>query len=46
MSDKMVIGTGEPSDKCMLMAQYCIKKQFPLIGRLHSTLMQEEVEIT
>ena len=29
----------------MLMAQYCIKKQFPLIGGLHSTLMQEKVVI-
>ena len=27
------------------MAQYCIKKQFPLIGELYSTLMQEKVVI-
>ena len=44
VSDKMIIESGELSDN-MLMAQYCIKKQFPLIGGLHSTLMQEKVVI-
>ena len=29
----------------MLMAQYCIKKQFPLTGGLHSILVQEKVVI-
>ena len=32
LSDKMIIELGKLSDKHMLMAQYCIKKQFPLIG--------------
>ena len=45
LSDKMIIESGELSDKRMLMAQYCIKKRFPLIGGLHSTLMQEKVVI-
>ena len=43
----MIIESGELSNKHVSMAQYCIKKQFPLIGGLHiqSTLMQEKVVI-
>ena len=39
LSDKMIIESGELSDKHILMAQYYIKKQLPLIGGLHSTLL-------
>ena len=45
MSDKIIIESGELSDKHISMGQYCIKKQFPLIGGLNSTLLQEKIVI-
>jgi len=45
MSDKMTTQSAELSDIHALMAQCYIKKQFPLIGGLHGTLMQEKTVI-
>jgi len=46
MTDKAVLECGEElSDRHIQMAQSIIKKQFPLLGGLRNTLLQEQVVI-
>ena len=46
MTDKAVLEHGEElSDRHIQMAQSIIKKQFPLLGGLRNTLLQEQIVI-